>query len=182
MTNPEITQPNTAEMLTLAIDNKFTEGTSNRGGIVRDHEESLALIPAGTLSHCPTASRVYLERPIPEEATEALDKWSTFSGHRVTVFESGGHIQTDFIARDGVVMKRQVIDYPGDYEPMPGEKEDEQLLRRAEELLGDALTSTALGAVERAAELNRQNIGEALPPQEVDELLGWISAAIPEQQ
>ena len=182
MTNPEKVQPNTAEQLTKAIDAKFDAGVSRRGGIVRDHEESLALIPTTPLSHCPTASRVYLERPIPEEADEASAKWTTLGGYRVTVFESGGQIQTDFLARDGEVLKRRIVSYPGDFEPLQGESEVERLLRRADELLGDAMSLMALGAVERATEVRKRNVGEAISPQEVEELLGWISEAIPEQQ
>ncbi len=181
MSNPEKVQPNTAEQLTKAIDAKFEVWVSRRGGTVRDHEESLALVPTTPLSHCPTASRLYLERPIPEEADVASVKWPTFGGHRVTVFESGGQIQTDFLAREGKVFKRQTISYPGDFEPLQGEGEDERLLRRAEELLGDAMGLIVLSAVEREAEVRRGNVGEAISPQEVEELLGWISEALPEQ-
>lgn len=78
MTNHEVAAQNPAELLVDAIDAKFEQGVPRRGGIVREHEEKIALIPTEELSHCPTASRVYLERPIPEETEEALEKWSIF--------------------------------------------------------------------------------------------------------
>ena len=49
-------------------------------------------------------------------------------------------------------------------------------------MLGDALSFMALDAVERAAAIRKRNIGEAISSQEVEELLDWISEAIPEQQ
>lgn len=178
MTNPEIIHHDIVAQFIRTIDDKFATGTAKKGP--REHEEQMALIPTSPLCHCPTASRVYLERPIPEEADEALSKWSFFGGHRVVVFEAQGSIQTDFHIHEGQVYKRQIVSYPGDQEPLPGETKGDQLLRRAGELLGDALSLTALSGIERAAIVRARNIGEPLPPQEVPELLGWVNDAIAE--
>lgn len=155
-------------------------GPSSTLGIARDHEETLGLIPTTELSLCPTASRVYAERPIPDEAEQAAAKWDFFGGHRVTVFESGGQIQTDFYVRKGEIWKRQMISYPGDFAPMAHETKDDQLVRRSEELLGDALSLVALNGIDRAIEVERRNYGELLDTNKVGELFEWINNAIPE--
>jgi len=122
---------------------------------------------------------VHLERPIPDEEEQAHERWKSFGGHRVSIYESGGRIQTNFFAHEGEVLKRQVVSYPGDRKPLPGEDYDSYLLRRGKELLGDALISTAMTGLERATAVRKSNLGEPISEGELDELLDWVSTATP---
>jgi len=176
MTSPETKVPKDDARLTSAIDRKFADGVPMRGGIVvREHEEEIRVVPTTPLSRCPTADRVSLVRPIPEEAEEAREKWSVFGGHRVTILEAGGNIQTDFLARDGQVFMRRNVEF----ERRSG-RDPEERQARAEALLADALSYAIRGPEERVAENEALTIGTPMPPEEVGELLAWIDASIPE--
>lgn len=161
-------QDNAARLI-FAIDEKFAVGGAKRGGAVREHEESLAVMSTSVLSDCPSVSRVDLVRPRPEEADQAAAMWPTFGGHRVTVVGKGGRTQIDFLACDGEILKRQINAYPD--QPLP----------RSEELQDGGL-NPAMNPVEQAAAARKSNIGEVMPPKKVAALLGWVSMAFPKQQ
>lgn len=174
MTNPERMQTTAAARLTSAIDDTFRKGVPKRGGaLLRDDEESLGMVPAMPLSHCPAASSFRLERPIPVEGDQISPKESEAS-YRVVVYELGGRIQTNFLASGDDVRMRRTISYSRNESPSDA---DSSYVIGPEALSGDALA--VLSGLEKATAPELRDRGEVMFPEAVDEFLGWIDMATP---
>ncbi|PID30126.1 hypothetical protein CR983_03245 [Candidatus Saccharibacteria bacterium] len=180
MTNPETLPPSPAQRLIGAIDGMFAAGTARRGDGLRQHEEALTIIPTTELSRCPEATVATLLRPIPDEADQAHERWKLFGGHRVTVSESSGQIQTDFFIGDNDEVRcRRVVTYSGDLAPRQGEGLDEAFDRQIRQLLAETIRR-ASDPADAAAQDRERTVGEALTSDEVEQLLEWINGAVPE--
>jgi hypothetical protein len=177
MTSPEIETPSDASRFIAAIDQKFLDGTPGEHGMTREHEQSVVVLPTQELSHCPAATQAFLTRPIPEEAAEAAAAWPDFGGHQIKIYENEALVETDFLALDGQVYKRQRINRR---RYLPGESDMDRIMRVTQENLGHVLSMDILDDETRAAALRQQNVGVPLSPVEVDELLTWIDTSIVE--
>lgn len=180
-------EPSAAEILKQNIDSLFSKYSDDvkRGVVARAHEEILALdLPAG-FTETPLADRVVVTRAIPGEEDEARERWTEFSGSRVSMTENvgnGGSIQTDFRVNGDDVLRRQRITMPGTKGPLEGEPESvaiERLERGSSELLGDMLSVAALSGMARIREAQRRNSGEVADPNTVKELVEWLAGATP---
>ena len=170
MTNPnqEPTPEHLASRLTSSIDNLIETNSEYLTDMARDFEQELVLDAPMTFEECPTATRLMVSRPMPGKEQESYEKWGEQSGYRISVVELGGRIQTDFLIEGQTVLRRQIV-----------HSENDSLLRRSEELLGDALSLDILDGIEKAIAVREKNLGKEASPDVVGGLIAWLRDAEP---
>jgi hypothetical protein len=119
-------------------------------------------------------------RPIPGEEQQAAEKWAYFGGPRIEVYEASGHIQTIYRAVGDDILKRRITRFPDETRPLPGEADDEFLLRRGREQLGDALALVAMDRESAAGLVRERSLGEPISIDEAQRLLAWVDGTITE--
>lgn len=95
-----------------AIDNRFgevlgREKTIPKNPLEREHEQVIELIPGSILPGLSPRARVYATRSIPGQEEKASKKWPVVGGHRITAYEQGGEIYTDFFVSRSLLMARR---------------------------------------------------------------------------
>lgn len=169
--------PSPADYFKDLINEKFINHEPSKDTNAREYEEELIIKPKQRLSLCPWATEATLKRPIIGQEDNASSKWKTFGGHRLTITEAAGTMQTDFYIRNNDIWYRQIILNPYEYSLLHQKKSSKI---DHPNIKNNIINNIYLGP-DLSISLNFKNrknsFGEQLTTKQTQELFKWIKKA-----